>query len=167
MYSTRHLYLRTGRSLLNRYAYSTNDPANITDPSGLCPGGVAQNSPSDNSQQSSGHGGPNANDANVDPGAGSAQDGHGGCMYSESLWDWLDYGGGGFGLNGGDITVATETLVARTCNGTNQTGLSVNTANGSCPYFNEVHILLRVDRDPGHVSQASFYGRTIVTRRMC
>lgn len=60
---------------LNRYAYSINDPANVADPSGLC--AVMQLQPLDDSQQASAHGGPNADDANLDTGTsnGGAQSG--------------------------------------------------------------------------------------------
>ncbi len=69
----------------------------MSDPSGLC--AVMQLQPLDDSQQATAHGGPNADDANTDPGSGGGAQGSGPCY--ESLWDWLD---GGVSLDGGDIT---------------------------------------------------------------
>lgn len=83
---------------LNRYAYSINDPANATDPSGLWPCTFAESHPSDGSQgSSSSHGGPSA-DMNDTDGAANGG-GQGGC--SGTLSDFID---AGLSLDGFDIT---------------------------------------------------------------
>ncbi|HKV79328.1 MAG TPA: RHS repeat-associated core domain-containing protein [Candidatus Sulfotelmatobacter sp.] len=79
---------------LNRYSYSVNDPANVTDPSGATPDcNTVQVKPSDKSQQASGPGPSEpSDDADGDPPPQS------GCVDHTN-----PFGGGGFSLDGGFV----------------------------------------------------------------
>lgn len=112
---------------LNRYSYSINDPANVTDPSGAlvgCPNTV-EAQPKNNSQQTSakGGGGPSDNseadeddaDADLQSGCGSHVNPFGGSGDAGSDWN-AAFGVGGSGLfDGGfvsdDSGVAPQTFV--------------------------------------------------------
>ena len=87
---------------LNRYSYSINDPANVTDPSGALPLSsctTAQAKPKDQSQQASGggHSDPDDSDADTDGSDADAdQPPQNGCVSHVN-----PYGGGGANIDGG------------------------------------------------------------------
>jgi RHS repeat-associated protein len=84
----------------NRYSYSINDPANITDPSGAIanPCDLAQGQPKNQSQQASGGGPSDSSADDADPPQ------QGGCTMS--LSQWLNQGFDPFGSDwgGGDLS---------------------------------------------------------------
>ncbi|HEV2521916.1 MAG TPA: RHS repeat-associated core domain-containing protein [Candidatus Acidoferrales bacterium] len=113
---------------LNRYSYSINDPANLTDPSGAQSNGctTAEKQPTDKSQQASGggHSDPDNSDAETDGDAGNADPPQqNGCVSHTDPTDWFDpFGGGtmdgGFagddsgGLPGGGFQVGGSDLAS-------------------------------------------------------
>jgi RHS repeat-associated protein len=79
---------------LNRYSYSVNDPANLTDPSGLCPRDTVQEHPTDSSQQTSGEG----------PSVTDSGEGEPNAQLPSPCQLYPTMGGGDIFLDGADIS---------------------------------------------------------------
>ena len=122
---------------LNRYSYSINDPANVTDPSGASTGcNTAEKQPTDKSQQASGGGPSEPDDSDTDTEGGDADADpppQSGCV---SHVNPFGSGSDGVGLDGSDITDLSGGLSGLLGSGAwvgNVTTTGVNTGSGLVP----------------------------------
>lgn len=112
---------------LNRYSYSINDPADVTDPSGALPLSsctTAEAKPKDKSQQASGGGHSDADNSDADADANDADEDppQNGCI------SHVNPSGGGVSWDGVDVT----DLLANDP-GMTGTGASIGTVSSSAP----------------------------------